>query len=104
MLLWNCHITADGKPRVEWPSSRDLIPPDVDALVMFDISSEIPETARGVFEVETGRRLEGGARGYLLNADQVNLSRFITFGTRVGFALPSPQGGAAPSGERYSDR
>lgn len=82
-LVYNCHITHLSDPPVKFPSSETELPNDLYAQFLWDISSEIPDTGRAIFEATTGQKLETRTRGYIFNGDAVAVRQLLVFGSTV---------------------
>ncbi len=95
VLLFNCHIDADGKQPVVFPSSPDELPEDPYAKVLFQMSSEMSDRQRSViceiFEREPGDT--PSIRGMAYNADAVALVKLLDIGTRQAITIPVDDGG-----------
>jgi hypothetical protein len=80
VLVFNCHLSSDKAPNIEYPSSSSVLPNEF-ARALFDLSSVLPpEFARAASEL--GRSLGEGARGFVFNGDAVSLVQFFDIGTR----------------------
>ena len=85
VLLYNCHICAKGGPKIVYPNTnRDL--PDEPARKLFQMTSALPGMVQVAAKAE-GLNLEPGARGFALNAELVDMIRFLDIGTRLGIDL-----------------
>ncbi len=81
VLLFNCHLSETQADPFMFPHNGEILP-DKFARILFDMSSEFPDSLyhRAVAE---GFDLKPGARGMAFNADMVSLIKFLDIGTRV---------------------
>lgn len=81
VLLFNCHISSTLAAPILFPAQVGGLP-DSYARSLFEMSSRLTPTmldyARG-----QGYTLDDGARGFVMNADMVDLVRFLDIGTRL---------------------
>lgn len=82
VLLFNCHLNAISVRAVMLPSSRESLPQDPLCEMLFEMSSEIPETMLRSL-VEMGVDVCNGARGLAYDADLDGLSRLLRLATRI---------------------
>jgi hypothetical protein len=81
VLLFNCHLSSRRGPKAEFPDSAEgLI--DAFATQLFEMSSVLPPAQLEAARSE-GFVVSPGSRGFVFNADLVDLTRFIDIGTRV---------------------
>jgi hypothetical protein len=80
VLLFNCHLSANRAAKSEFPSSAESLA-DPLARTLFAISSPLPPNFAGAAG-EMGLALSEGARGFVFNADAVELVQFFDIGTR----------------------
>jgi hypothetical protein len=85
VLLFNCHLSMTKADPFMFPSSRELLPDDY-ARLLFDMSSEFPESMYAT-AVSEGFELQAGARGMVFNADMVSLIKFLNIGTGIALEL-----------------
>lgn len=85
VLLFNAHISAVPAVPIAFPSS-DAMLPDVDAKLLFSLSSELPDKLLGAAKAE-GFNVQPQARGFVFNGDLVSVIRFLDIGTRVAAYL-----------------
>jgi hypothetical protein len=80
VLVFNCHLSSERAPKIEYPASSEGLPNDW-ARTLFDISSVLPS---GFVQVgsEIGQSLAAGARGFVFNGDVESLVQFFDIGTR----------------------
>jgi len=80
LLLFNCHISSQTVSPIAFPDTEVNLP-DEYATMLFRMSSVLPENLR---EAASGEGFNVGeqARGFVLNADLVELIRFLDIGTR----------------------
>ncbi len=85
VLLFNCHLSMTKADKFLFPANDELLPDDF-ARLLFEMSSELPETlcSRAIAE---GFEIESGARGMAFNADMVSLIRFLDMGTKIASPL-----------------
>ncbi len=84
LLLFNLHLSSQRSNPIAYPNG-ELTLPDEFARLLFEMSSEIPET---LLQWANMPEVSKGARGFLFNADAVSTFRFIHH--LVG-TLTSPQ-------------
>lgn len=79
VLVFNCHISAQGGNSVVFPNSPTGL--DQYGQMLYGISSELPE---GILKAAQGEGLQVnvGAKGFAYNADLVQLIQFLDIGTR----------------------
>ena len=80
-LLFNVHLSERSGYPVTYPSTPDNLPNDL-AKGLFEMSSILPPQAVEVAQTME-ILIEHGARGYVFNADMVNLVQFLEIGTRA---------------------
>jgi len=86
-LVFNVHLSKNGAPAVRYPSLEEELPPkDGHCRAMFRMSSPLPQASR-----ERAEALEipvtEKSRGYVFNADIVDLIQFLDIGTRAAVNL-----------------
>lgn len=83
VLLFNVFLTDKPVPPIEFPSQAGQIPTDAENLgtTLFDMSSEIPESARKNIAGAAGQTLPSGARGLVLNGDAGSIRQMFIFAT-----------------------
>lgn len=86
-LVFNVHLSKNGAPAVRYPSLEEELPPrDGHCRSMFRMSSPLPQASR-----ERAEALEipvtEKSRGYVFNADIVDLIQFLDIGTRAAVNL-----------------
>lgn len=80
VLLFNCHLSSQRAPKVEYPTDPSTLPNDF-ARTLFSMSSVMPaETLKA--GAEMGLSLAQGARGFVFNVDAASLVQFFDIGTR----------------------
>lgn len=79
-LLFNVHITETRGMLVEYPASEADLSGDKFARMLFNMSSEIPETSRLMLG-NIGKSLEPGARGMIFNGNAMSVRAMFVFGT-----------------------
>lgn len=82
-LLFNCHITDSTNPEIAYPSMRSEVPVDKYnlAILLFELSSELPDGIRAKVLENTGESLASGARGFIFNGDANSVRNMFTFAT-----------------------
>jgi hypothetical protein len=80
VLVFNCHLSSDSSPKIEYPCSSEELPNQF-ARILFEMSSVLPSEFLGA-AAEIGRSLQEGARGFVFNGDAVSLVQFFDIGTR----------------------
>lgn len=80
VLLFNCHISATSASPITFPDSLAGLP-DEYARLLFEASSVLPENLRAAAQSE-GFTIGDNARGFVFNAEIVELIRFLDIGTR----------------------
>lgn len=81
VLLFNLHISEKTGQEIIFPDSENNLPDDF-AKRLFRMSSILPEPFRKLAAKEEIAMAENG-RGFLFNAESVNLIQFLDIGTRV---------------------
>ncbi len=79
-LLFNVHLSSAAGAPVELPSRPDALP-DEFARLLFDLSSPLTPFMIGRAR-EVGMAVEEGARGFVFNAQPVQVIQFLDIGTR----------------------
>lgn len=80
VLLFNAHISAGAPTPIEFPDSEERLPNEY-ARVLFRMSSLLPPHLRSAAEEEEFS-VSPASRGFLFNADQVAIIKFLDIGTR----------------------
>lgn len=81
ILIFNLHVTDSNAKEVVFPSSVDGLPNPF-AEMLFNMSSVLPEHLKGC-ALEKGIKTDGEARGFIFNADGVQIVDFFDIGTRA---------------------
>lgn len=81
VLMFNLHISTSGGDPIEFPSS-ELALPNSFAKLLFRTSSVLPEHLIR-FAQEKGFSVGMEARGFMFNADAVQIADFFDIGTRA---------------------
>lgn len=81
VLMFNLHVSTSGANTSEFPSSELALPNDY-AKLLFRISSVLPEHLIR-FAQEKGFSVGMEARGFMFNADAVQIVDFFDIGTRA---------------------
>ena len=80
VLLFNCHLSSQRAPKIEYPADASTLPNDF-AKTLFNMSSLVPPETRKV-ATTLGMNLPEGSRGFVFNADAASLVQFFDIGTR----------------------
>ncbi len=81
VLLFNLHVSASGGAPVQFPASESTLS-DEYAKLLFRMSSELPEHLIR-FAQEKGFNVSMESRGFMFNADAVQIVDFFDIGTRA---------------------
>ncbi len=81
VLMFNLHVSASGASPIEFPASETGLP-DVYSKLLFCMSSSLPEHLIQ-FAHEKGFKVGKEARGFMFNADSVQIVDFFDIGTRA---------------------
>lgn len=81
VLLFNCHISSSSSNPIEFPASESGLP-DSHAKLLFRMSSILPEHLIK-FAQNKGSKVGMESRGFLFNAETVQLVDFFDIGTRA---------------------
>lgn len=81
VLLLNLHISASENNSIEFPSSELSLPNDF-AKMLFRMSSFLPQHLLD-FAKEKGFSISGEAKGFMFNAETVQIVDFFDIGTRA---------------------
>jgi hypothetical protein len=83
VLLFNIHTSSQaGAQRVLFPKSETELPPDKFAPVLFRSASELPDGMRTLANT-AGLAPVPGSRGFMFNADPVEVITLLDIGTRA---------------------
>ncbi len=80
VLFFNCHVSSSKAPKVIFPSDDSGLP-DEPSRVLYESSSVVP-SAFSAAAKEHGINLSETTRGFVFNADPVDLVQFFEIGTR----------------------
>ena len=80
ILLYNCHISSDKSPKIEYPLSAEELS-NQHAKALFDFSSVLPSKFQAVAK-EIGLSVKDNSKGFIFNADTTALVQFFDIGTR----------------------
>ncbi len=80
VLLFNVHVSGRSSGTVMLPDSGAGLP-DRYAEILFEMSSELPQSMQVSAKAE-GFAVTAGSRGFVFNADGVELIRFLNIGTQ----------------------
>lgn len=81
ILIFNLHVSDSNAQPVIFPSSGDGLPNQF-AEMLFRMSSVLPDHLKGCAQ-EKGIKTDGEARGFIFNADGVQIVDFFDIGTRA---------------------
>jgi len=81
VLLFNLHVSTTGANPVEFPASENGLP-DTYAKLLFRMSSQLPDHLIR-FALEKGFKVGMESRGFMFNADAVQIVDFFDIGTRA---------------------
>ncbi len=81
VLLFNCHISSSNNAAIEFPASESALP-DSYAKLLFRMSSTLPDHLIK-FAQSKGSTVGSESRGFLFNAEAVQLVDFFDIGTRA---------------------
>lgn len=79
VLLFNCHLSKIAADKIMFHHNSELLPDDY-AKKLFQMSSVLPDAFMDGAKNE-GFQLQTGARGFVFNADMVDLVKFLNLGT-----------------------
>jgi hypothetical protein len=80
-LIINLHISTSGANAIEFPDAESGLPDDY-AKLLFRMSSPLPEHLIR-FAQEKGFQVGMESRGFMFNADAVQIVDFFDIGTRA---------------------
>ena len=80
VLLFNCHLSSQRAPTIEYPAEASSLPNDF-AKTLFQMSSVVPSETRKA-ATGLGMNLLEASRGFVFNADAASLVQFFDIGTR----------------------
>lgn len=81
VLIFNLHVSTSGASPVEFPASETTLP-DAYSKLLFRMSSQLPEHLIR-FAQERGFKVGMESRGFMFNADAVQIVDFFDIGTRA---------------------
>ncbi|MGV8991271.1 MAG: hypothetical protein ACOH1Q_07690 [Thiobacillus sp.] len=81
VLMFNLHVSTSGASPVEFPASETGLP-DAYAKTLFRMSSPLPDHLIR-FAQEKGFKVSMESRGFMFNADAVQIVDFFDIGTRA---------------------
>jgi hypothetical protein len=81
VLMFNLHVSTSGADPIEFPSSESGLP-DAYAKLLFRMSSLLPEHLIR-FAQEKGFKVGMESRGFMFNADAIQIVDFFDIGTRA---------------------
>ena len=81
VLVFNLHVSSAGGDTIKFPASENALP-DAYARMLFRMSSALPEHLIR-FAQEKGFAVGSESRGFMFNADAVEIVEFFDIGTRA---------------------
>jgi hypothetical protein len=78
-LLFNVHLTEINSAPVTYPASKEELPADRYAHLLFDMSSVIPEPSRNLLQALLGRHLPVESRGLIFHGDAASVRQMFVF-------------------------
>lgn len=81
VLFFNLHVSSSGTNPIEFPASETSLP-DTYAKLLFRMSSQLPEHLIR-FAQEKGFTVGMESRGFMFNADAIQIVDFFDIGTRA---------------------
>ncbi len=81
VLMFNLHVSSSGATPVEFPAAESVLP-DTYAKLLFRMSSQLPEHLIK-FAQDKGFKVSLESRGFMFNADAVQIVDFFDIGTRA---------------------
>jgi hypothetical protein len=81
VLLFNLHVSTSGANPIEFPAAQNNLADDY-AKLLFRMSSQLPEHLIR-FAQEKGFKVSMESRGFMFNADAVQIVDFFDIGTRA---------------------
>lgn len=81
VLLFNLHVSTTGSGAIEFPSSEASLP-DQYSKMLFRMSSVFPDHLVKIAK-EKGFNVSAESRGFMFNADAVQIADFFDIGTRA---------------------
>ena len=81
VLMFNLHVSSSGANTIEFPASETGLP-DEYSKILFRMSSQLPEHLIK-FAQEKGLNVSMESRGFMFNADAVQIVDFFDIGTRA---------------------
>jgi len=86
VLLFNCHISAQHRQKIEYPG-EDISLPDGFARTLFQISSRLPQSFLAA-AAQLGVQALDGSRGFVFNGDPSSIVQFYEIGTSLTGMTP----------------
>jgi hypothetical protein len=80
VLIFNAHIGDPGQTEIRLPAAAAGLP-DSYAHFLYEISSPIPGSLAAAAELAFENPIQGGARGFVLNAGAETLVKLLVFGS-----------------------
>ncbi len=80
LMLFNVHISSHASREISFPAADPGVE-DPYAHMLYEISSDLPDTMRSHLQLE-GYPAAPGARGFIFNAEPAALVSFLDIGTR----------------------
>lgn len=81
LLLFNLHLSDSPAPAAHFPSSEDSLPNSY-AKMLYRMSSKLPPHLRD-FALEKRFKVDSDSKGFIFNADAVEIVDFFDIGTRA---------------------
>jgi hypothetical protein len=82
VLLFNLHVSSTKASPISFPSSRELLPKDDFAHLLFELSSALPPPMFKSAQA-AGYAVEEGARGFVFNGGIEEIVSFLEIGTKL---------------------
>jgi hypothetical protein len=86
VLLFNCHLSEVPAQPFMFPARPEVLPDEL-ARVLYEMSSDLPESMAQSARAAGKTDLEDGAKGMAFNVDIVELIKFLDMGTRPATVL-----------------
>jgi len=81
VLMLTLHLSTAGNDPVRFPAAEAGLP-DEYAKMLFRMSSPLPDRLKAIAQ-EEGLQVETGSKGFIFNADVVEIVQFFDIGTRA---------------------
>lgn len=83
VLLFNVNISGNSSQMVKFPDNVTLFSSDPFAVLLYNISSVMPENIISMLGRAEEKAYSKNSKGYILNSDSVSLIEFLNIGTRT---------------------